>query len=296
VFGAVEGIRGVLDEYDDRMAVGEVFGTAEELGRFYGGPALNGLHLAFNFQLIHEAEPFSTYTEWDAAALRRIVASAELALPPGSQPCYALGNHDRPRFISRHDADGRGLDRAFASVVLLMGLRGTPFVYYGEEIGMVDAEIPEDRLQDPARFQYFGRDPERTPMQWDSSPGRGFTTAEPWLPFGPDEISVEAQDDDPDSLLALFRRATWLRRREPSLQRGNYVEIDTPPDVFAFSRESPGSRAVLVAINTASEDRVIRFPSGYNEVILATELQAEGRPVEGDVILPGLAAMMVART
>ena len=296
VFAAVEGIRAVLDEYDDRMAVGEVFGTAEELARFYGGAALNGLHLAFNFQLIHEVEPFTGYTQWDAATLRRIVANAESALPPGSQPCYALANHDRPRFISRHDLDGRGLDRAFASVVLLMGLRGTPFVYYGEEIGMADADIPEDRLQDPARFRYFGRDPERTPMQWDASPGRGFTTGEPWLPFGPAEISVEVQENDPDSLLALHRRAIWLRRGELSLQRGNYVEIDTAPDVFAFTRHCPGERPVLVAVNTATEDRMLTLPPGYDKVILATERQAEGRPVEGDVVLPALAAMMVARS
>jgi len=295
VFAAVEGIRAVLDEYDDRMAVGEVFGTAEELARFYGGPALNGLHLAFNFQLIHEAEPFTGYTQWDAATLRRIVGNAESALPPGAQPCYALANHDRSRFISRHDADGRGLDRAFASVVLLMGLRGTPFVYYGEEIGMVDVDIPEDRLQDPARFRYFGRDPERTPMQWDAFPGRGFTTGEPWLPFGPADISVEVQDEDPDSILALHRRAIWLRRGEPSLQRGNCVELDTPPDVFAFTRDYPGERPILVAINTATEARVFTLPPGYNQVILATERQAEGRPVEGEVVLPALAAMMVAR-
>src|SRR5690606_10941887 len=110
-------------------------------------------------------------------------------------------------FISRHNGDGRGFERARAAVVLLMGLRNTPFVYYGEEIGMEDVDIPEDELKDPARIHTTGRDPERTPMQWDATPGRGFSTARPWLPYGRIDRNVADQDADPDSLLALYRRA-----------------------------------------------------------------------------------------
>lgn len=293
VFPAVAGIRRVLDEYGDVMAVGEVFGSAAEIARFYGGPASPGLHLAFNFQFIHEVEP--VHTPWQAEALRRVVAEAERNIPAGSQPCYALGNHDRARFISRHDEDGRGVERARAAAVMLMALRCTPFLYYGEEIGMVDLEVPEDQLQDPARFRTTGRDPERTPMQWDESPGRGFTTGTPWLPFGPSGISVAEQDDEPNSLLSLYRRAIWLRKREGSVLRGNYRELEAGPGVFAFRREYPGNRPVVVAINTSTEERSVSLPEGFGHVILATDLEAEGRPVGGQVRLPPLAAIWAGR-
>ena len=295
VFAAVRGIRQVLDEYEDRVAVGEVFGSAEEISRYYGEAALNGLHLAFNFQLIHESEPFNQYSPWNAETLRRIVRNAEAAMPSGAQPCYAIANHDRSRFISRHNEDGRGLDRAFASVILLMGLHGTPFVYYGEEIGMVDVDIPEGQLQDPARYRSFGRDPERTPMQWDDSPGRGFTTGTPWLPFGPIEISVTAQTGDSESLLSLYRRAIWMRKGQESLLRGDYEEVELGPDIFAFKRDWPGAKPILVVLNMAIDDRRVELPEGYGHVLLATMQEAEGRPVEHGVMLPGLAAMMVAR-
>ena len=292
VFPAVQGIRRVLDEFDDVMAVGEVFGTSEEVARFYGEHALSGLHLAFNFQLIREDG--EDYTPWDAAAIRRIIHRAETALPAGAQPCYAIGNHDRSRFISRHDADGRGVERARSAALLLLGLRSTPFIYYGDEIGMVDVDIPPALRKDPARIRTEGRDPERTPMQWDGSPGRGFTTGVPWLPFGAPSISVEAQRDEPDSLLALYRRALRVRRREESLVSGNYREIPAPDGVVAFTRHSAGHAPITVIVSTAGDDRVIEIPEGQARVILATDREAEGRFVEGTVIVPGLAAMMVA--
>ncbi len=133
-------------------------------------------------------------------------------------------------------------------------------------------------------------------MQWDATPGRGFTSGNPWLPFGPEEISVARQADDPDSLLSLYRRAIRVRRVEGSLSRGNYRELPAGDDLFAFTRDYPGERAILVAVNTATEERTLTLPDGFGEVILATERRAEGRAVEGEVALPGLAAMMVART
>ncbi len=294
VFPAVKGIRQVVDEYGEAMVVGEVFGSAEEISQFYGGHELDGLHLAFNFQFIYE-EGEQEHTPWDADVLRRIVRAAEAELPAGAQPCYALANHDRSRFISRHNADGLGYQRARAAIVMLMGLRATPFIYYGEEIGMEDVEIPEDRLQDPARIHTVGRDPERTPMQWDASAGRGFSSTEPWLPYGPATISVADQDEQDDSLLALHRRAIWLRKHEESLLSGHYRELDTTPEVFAFVRQRPGAAGILVAINTATVDATITLPPGFSTVILATDIEAEGRYVEGDIVIAPLAGLMIAR-
>ncbi|HML97577.1 MAG TPA: alpha-amylase family glycosyl hydrolase [Tepidiformaceae bacterium] len=290
VYETVKRIRAVFDEYPGRMGVGEVFGTAEEVARYYGDGDGDGLHLAFNFQFIHEGD--HGLTAWDAGALRRIVNAAELSLPAGAQPCFALGNHDRPRFISRHNFDGRGRERARAAAILLLGLRNTPFIYCGEEIGMEDVDIPEERLRDPARIRTIGRDPERTPMQWDGSPGRGFSAAEPWLPYGDAACNVADQDGDPESLLSLYRRAIWLRRTTPALLRGSYRELPAPSGVFAWVRALPGERPVAVAVNTATTAREVSLPGG-GTVILATHGSMEGTQLEGKLPLPPLAAAMV---
>ena len=289
VYDAVKRIRRVFDEYAEKVAVGEVFGTAEQIAKYYGDEHAPGLHLAFNFQFIHEQDP--VHTPWEAEALRRVVRNAEDAIPAGAQPCYAIANHDRARFISRHNQDGNGFARSRASIVMLTGLRNTPFLYYGEEIGMENVDVPEDKLQDPARFRSFGRDPERTPMQWDASPGRGFSQHEPWLPFGRVDRNVAAQLDDPDSLLALVRRAIWLRKRAPVLLQGAYRELDGPPGVFLFERELGGSAAV-VAVNTETAGVTVRLAKP-GDVILSTEREQEGMRVTGELQLAPLGAAIV---
>ncbi len=146
VIDAVRGIRRVLDEFPERMAVGEVFGPPETLAWYLGGEALDGLNLAFNFHLIGGYG--APHTRWQAAAFRELIDDAQRALPPGAIPAYVLGNHDQPRLVSRY-----GREAAPAAAVLLLTLPGTPFVYYGEEIGMADVPIDEARAQDPARHE-----------------------------------------------------------------------------------------------------------------------------------------------
>ncbi|HUG13444.1 MAG TPA: alpha-amylase family glycosyl hydrolase [Thermomicrobiales bacterium] len=290
VFDAVAGIRRVLDEYPGRMAVGEVFGPADVIARYHGGEALDGLHLAFNFQLlVHDG----VQSPWDSEFMRGVVSALESSLPDGAQPCYALGNHDQPRLASRHNHDGRGQERSRAAALLLLGVRSTPFLYYGEELGMVDVDIPEDRLQDPARFYHHGRDPERTPMQWDASAGRGFTEGEPWLPFGPVEINVAAQQDDPGSLLSLYRDALRIRRDEPSLHAGELRDIDSPTGTFVFVRHAAGARAIHCAINTTVEPIDIALPEGAMSVLLATDRALDGLPVTGSFTVPALGAAWI---
>ena len=289
VFDAVRGIRSVLDEFGG-MAVGEVFGSGEQLRQFYGGDALNGLQLAFDFRLIRERE--GPYASWDANYFRRIVEDSLKNLPGGAQPCYALDNHDRFRLASRLNHDGFGQQRARAAALLLLGLRGTPFLYYGAEIGMVDVEIPEDRLQDPARFHYEGRDPERTPMQWDGSAGRGFSDGEPWLPYGPASISVDSQLDDPDSMLSLHRRAIWMRKGLPALRRGDYRLLESPVDVFAFERTAAGEASIVVAVSTSTSPQTMVLPRS-GSVILATDRAMEGSAPAAAVTLPPLGAAWI---
>ncbi|MCC7362884.1 MAG: DUF3459 domain-containing protein [Dehalococcoidia bacterium] len=294
VYDAVRRIRCVIDEYPGRVAVGEVFGTHDEIARYYGGDALDGLHLAFNFKFIHDTDRRDGYTPWDAATIRGILLGAEQAVPPGGLPCYALANHDRPRFISRHNEDGRGLERARAAVLLLLGARNVPFLYYGEEIGMTDVDIPEDRLQDPARFRSIGRDPARTPMQWDATPGRGFSTAEPWLPYGPPSINVAAQVDDPASILALHRDAIRIRKQEPALHSGTMELLESPPGTVLFVRRAEGHRPILVALSTATEPLALPIPPAFSTILLASDPPLPAPPPRGRLNLPPLTAAWLA--
>src|SRR5262249_22311510 len=153
----------------------------------------------------------------------------------------------------RFDDPTWGDARARLAALMLLTLRGTPFLYYGEEIGMRDVPIPEDRICDPVgkRFAAIGRDPERTPMQWDGTRGAGFSTAnETWLPIGPDADvnNVARQANDPRSLLSFYRRLLWYRKQSPALRRGTYRPLDGPTDTFIYLREHAEQR-LLVALN-----------------------------------------------
>jgi alpha-glucosidase len=207
--------------------------------RYYGG-ILDELHMAFNFSFLRQP--------WKAEAFRAAADLFESLLPPGAWPDYTLSNHDNPRARSRYDprdpADaGRGERRARVGMLMLLTLRGTPFIYHGEEIGQGDGEIPPERVVDIA-----GRDPERTPMQWSAAPGAGFTTGEPWLPIGSEapRVNVEAQSRDRSSMLAFTREALAFRRGHPALQRGSYRSIDAGRGVFAYVRETEGQRLLIV--------------------------------------------------
>jgi alpha-glucosidase len=200
------------------------------------------------------------------------------------QPRWVLGNHDKPRIASRV-----GLDQARVAAMLLLTLRGTPTLYYGDELGMRDVEIPPDRVQDPFEKNVpgmgFGRDPVRTPMQWSAEPHAGFSKADPWLPLADDyrTTNVEAERADPASLLSFYRRAIALRRREPALAVGSYQFVSSDADLFAYIRRD-GRRAFYIALNLGSET-VELDGIGDGSVALDTHLTREGEPVHGSIEL-----------
>ncbi len=242
VHEVLAGFRRTLDAYGERMAVGEVaVRDHARLMRYHGGAARE-LHLVFNFHFLDQP--------WRAERFRDAVARVERAFADRAWPCYTLSNHDRPRHASRF-----GLERARAAALMLLTLRGTPFLYYGEEIGMTDVPIPRAQALDVA-----GRDPERTPMQWDASPGAGFTTGAPWLPIARARrrVNVAAARDDPRSLLSLYRRLIWFRKRSAALRRGRYRALRSPWGVFAYVRETDDER-LLVALNLQNRARRVAF-------------------------------------
>lgn len=244
----VADMRRVADGHDG-MLIGEVYLPIERMVRYYGA-ALDGFQMPHNFWLIS--------TEWAAAAVRDVVECYERALPERAWPNWVASNHDRHRVASRV-----GAAQARIAAMLLLTLRGTPTIYQGDELGMENAPIPADRVQDPWERNMpglgLGRDPVRTPLAWDASPGAGFTTGEPWLPIDTRaERHVAHQLDDPDSMLALYRRLIDLRRREPALAVGEYETLYAENGVYAFVRRHLGRR-LIVALNFTDEPRPLHF-------------------------------------
>jgi alpha-glucosidase len=173
--------------------------------------------------------------------------------------------------------------------MLLLTLRGTPTLYYGDELVLQDVAIPSDRVQDPwAKNEPglgFGRDPERTPMPWDASANAGFTTGNPWLPLNPDysERNVAAFQADPHSILNLYRDLIALRRDHPGLSTGRYLSRQTSDDVFAFERTDQNDR-LLVVLNFASEPRHVARPAGARVLLSTCHDRATGHAA-GDLTL-----------
>jgi alpha-glucosidase len=244
VHALLRGIRALLDEYPERMSVGEVYiMDPSQVAAYYGRG--DELHLAFNFSFLR--------SKWDAETFARETAEFDALVPVEGWPDVVLSNHDVARHATRYDDPLLGDARARLAALLLLTLRGTPFLYYGEEIGMRNVEISPERVRDPlARTLHpsLSRDPERTPMQWDAGPNAGFTTGEPWLPIAPDgaQRNIEAQRADRASLLWLYRDLLALRRDTPALERGSWRALDAAKGVFAYERHHGASRAI-VALN-----------------------------------------------
>jgi alpha-glucosidase len=262
-------IRGVVDEYPDRMIVGEVYLLDLERLVAYVNSG-DELHLAHNFVFLR--------LPWSAEAFRRSIDAFELLSTETAWPAWFLSNHDHARVASRFDEDGQGQARARAVMLMLYALRGTPFVFQGEEIGLPDAEIPPDRIVD-----VDGRDPERAPVPWappsEAGPGAGFTTGEPWLPLSAEaeRINVRTAAADPDSTLSLVRRLAALRRETPALQVGGQTSFEAGDDVLAWTREAEGDRLVA-AVNFAAEEVPVDLPAGA-ELVVSTDPHREVGPV-----------------
>jgi alpha-glucosidase len=280
VHGIVTRVRRLFDEYADRVLIGEIYLPVERLVQYYGAD-LKGAHLPFNFQLIN--------APWDARHLARLIAEYEASLPEGGWPNWVLGNHDQHRIASRV-----GAAQARVAAMLLLTLRGTPTLYYGDEIGMRDVEIPPEKVQDPFEKNVpgkgLGRDPERTPMQWNAKENAGFTSGEPWLPVAPDFAStnVEAERDDQDSVLALYGRLIALRRGESALEVGRFEPVEADGDVLAYIRRArKGESDFLVALNLGARAHTLRCSGSARDGVIAvsTLLDRAGERVAGDIQL-----------
>jgi alpha-glucosidase len=257
----LRGIRKVLDSYPgERISVGEVVLFPTRLVAPYYGRG-DELHLSFNFMPLH--------APWEAAGFRERIEETRAALDPvGAWPTWVLSNHDNPRHRTRY---GGSETRARAAAFLLLGLRGTPFLYAGEELGLEDAPIPVERRLDPG-----GRDGCRAPIPWDATPAHGWGSKEAWLPWPPEaELrSAAEQRGDPSSILHLYRRLLSVRRASASLRLGDYEPLPAPDGALAWLRTHDGDRRA-VAINFTSEARAVPIEGSWT-IEVSTEARGEG--------------------
>lgn len=284
VHGIMRELRQVIDDYKDRVLIGETDDIS-----FYGDGS-NELHLNFNFPLMRT-------TRLTAAHVRNNQLLRLSALPTGAWPCNTLGNHDAPRMFSAF-GDGRNNEnQAKLHLMLLLCLKGTPFLYNGEEIGMSDLLFTDPaKFKDPLSRLYYeldkkvngsteesavlkgawmGRDRNRTPMQWSGAPNAGFCPVgvQPWLPVNPDYssgVNVEVQVTRPDSLINFYRRILTVRKTNPALQIGDYQEISgSSGDVLVFTRSTEDQK-LLILLNMSDAPAKVTLPCKVSQILANT--------------------------
>ena len=298
----VREMRALMDGYDERVLIGEIYLPLKELVAYYGArpseggagmqpqlidaaPKLEGAQMPFNFHLI--------LMGWNAEAIAEFIREYEAALPAGAWPNWVLGNHDQKRLASRI-----GAAQARVAAVMLLTLRGTPTMYYGDELGMPDARITADEVQDPAEKNQpgagKGRDPERSPMLWENKENAGFTAAgvKTWLPLVWDwpQCTVETEGYDERSSLALYKRLLALRRGSSALTSGKVSEVKSVEGVLSYLRSAETER-LEVHLNLTDEVRWVKCTTG--RVVLSSYLDGEGMVVEGWVKLRGNEGIVV---
>lgn len=252
VHAVIAGLRSVVDEFPDRVLIGEVYLPIPRLIAYYGASG-KGVHFPFNFCLLD--------IEWGANSVSRVIEEYEAHLSPDHWPNWVLSNHDRPRIAARV-----GELQARLAVMLLLTLRGTPTFYYGDELALGDIYIPPERIQDPWALNEpgcgAGRDPARTPMQWDDSQFAGFSCHEPWLPLSPDHKTrnVATMKNDEASMLCLVRQLLQLRRSNGALALGCWRRLESPTDVLFFERRN-GEERIFVALNFGVHSDVVLLPT-----------------------------------
>jgi alpha-glucosidase len=280
-------MRRVTDEFDARVLIGEIYLPLHRLVAYYGND-LTGAQMPFNFALLS--------TLWSARSIERIIEDYEKALPPGAWPNWVLGNHDRPRVASRV-----GPEQARVAAMLLLTLRGTPTLYYGDEIGMRQVPIAPGEVRDPFERNVpglgVGRDGCRTPMQWSGEPNAGFSTAKPWLPLAHDALreNVASLSADKTSILNLYKALIALRREWPQLVTGTYERVAAQGDILLYRRRGEEG-ALIVALNLGADPAAVTSSAiAFNsEILLSTFLDRKGETIEGVLDLRGNEGVIIA--
>ena len=267
----LEEMRAILDEYPERYAVGETFlATREKIIRYNGA---RRLHAVFDFEFLrskYKPEKFLTAIQhWE-----------DLAKEVGIFPNYVLSNHDMPRPATRY-AKGEEDARTKIIMAMLLTMRGTPFLYYGDEIGMRDISLKRSEIMDPPGKKYYpfhkGRDGCRAPMQWNDSENAGFSTKKPWLPVHPNyrQRNVEAQLADENSMLHFTQKLIALRKEYAPLRSGKFIPLaEMPKDVMAYLRQSD-EEEILVMLNFGKKEKRVILPDKDWKILFSEKRKNE---------------------
>jgi alpha-glucosidase len=280
-FKIIRKLRNLLDSYDDRMCVGEVYtlppGDSELAGSYLVGGD-DGMHMAFDFSLL--------FRRWNARKYFKTIEKWYASIPAKGWPCNVLSNHDLRRSIGRFGSGRNKYKKARVAATLLLTLKGTPFIYYGEEIGMQNGHISRRNLQDPLGKKfwpfYAGRDQSRTPMQWNNRPFAGFSTVKPWLPVNHDyqSVNVESALLEPDSLINFYTSLISLRKNCLPLMMGDWKPaIRGINGVIAYYRIS-GDKRILVILNFTSRYKMLEPGEELKGIMLHSSEHSTGIRVD----------------
>ncbi|MCP4136222.1 MAG: alpha-glucosidase [bacterium] len=290
--------RTLMDEFGETMLVGEIYpneGRMEPgITASYLGDGEDELHLAFDFSPV--------YAKFKAADFRKLLSRWYGSIPEKGWPCHVLSNHDQVRSMSRL-AKG-SIEKARILAAMILTQRGTPFLYYGDEIGMRDGKIGKKDLVDPVGKKYWpfhpGRDPQRTPMQWDDSEYAGFSSinrgnsSKPWLPVNSDyrTVNVELQERDEDSLLNFYRQLMALRREHEALHSGGFRMAASDKDVLSYFRRGD-SGEIFIGLNFSRKARMCRLEDPEKWVVLFGTHRAAGERIDAELRLVGFEVLVL---
>lgn len=287
----VKELRLLLDSYKDKMSVGEILalppGEPHQVGR-YIDKGKNALHMAFDFSLI--------FTPWSAKKYAQSLQNIYRFLPKKGWPCIVLSNHDLNRKSPLAISEATRIAKAKLMATMMFTLHGTPFIYYGEEIGMGNTPIPRKHIKDPMGKYYWpfysGRDKCRTPMQWNSDDHAGFSTTYPWLPVNKNftTLNVQSLKEDDASILLLYKELINLRKQEPALYKGKWelCKCDNK-NILAYKRKYKKDE-ILVLLNFSFLKQEVRIPYKH-KVLFSSHMQPDEimvtvmmQPYEGVVL------------
>jgi alpha-glucosidase len=252
----------------------------------------DAIHLAFDFSLM--------FQPWNARRIYTCLKNWYQQIPKDGWACNVLSNHDLFRSNSRYGRKKHFLEKSRIMAVLLLTIKGTPFIYYGEEIGMTNGKLNKNQISDPLgkRFWPFfkGRDRARTPMQWDPGLNAGFSKGRPWLPLNTDysEINVEAESKDPGSVLNLYKKLISFRNNSIALQSGDWIPvIEGEKGILAYIRIKRGDQ-ILVLLNFRKRAVKIFLPVSIQGNVLISTHRHEGTSLKsGEIYLMPFEATVV---
>lgn len=282
--------RKILDEYPDKTSVGEIYSPPP------GDPDLTAKFQGNGSDMLHMAFDFSTFfARWDALKYTEIISNYYRALPKDGWPCFVFSNHDLGRSTNRWMFSIYKQERAKIRAMLLLTLKGTPFIYYGDEIGMENVNISRSQIHDMYGKLFYpfykGRDAYRTPMQWNRYANAGFSEGCTWLPVHKNykEVNVEREDADERSILTLYKRLIQIRKEYGVLQSGEFEFLDSGnPQVMTYIRYSKYER-MIVLLNFSSKrqkvvvEDLIEYTSLFS--ILDVNAKSDGLITRDSVIL-----------